>query len=758
MFSKFDEEAQKVMIEAKKEMQSLKHPYVGSEHLMLAILKEDNELSKKLKTFGINYKNFKTQIIEIIGIGSKESDYFLYTPLLKRVLESAVIDAREMNDGIVGISNLFYSILEEGEGVAIRIMLGMNVDMDKIYSFFSKKIIKKNNSKKKLLLDELGTDLNKLAKDGNIDPVIGREKEINRVLEILCRRTKNNPILIGDAGVGKTAVVEELARRIVNNDVPDILKNKRIISLDMASSVAGTKYRGEFEDRMKKILNELEDNEEIMLFIDEIHTIMGAGGAEGAIDASNIFKPALARGKMRCIGATTKDEYKKYIESDGALDRRFQKVEINEPDITTVKNILMKLKKIYEKHHDVTISEKMIDKIIFLSNKYIKNRSEPDKSIDILDEVCSKVSLKSSSIDKKIISLNKELKKIVEKKKELIINDQFSNALILKEQEEKIKSEINTLEMKKSTKNKMVLENDIIAVIKSKVDLPVLSLDDKLINNLKKEVIGQDKQIEEFLNVSKRNQINYNKNKCLSFLFSGSTGVGKTLLAKTYGKMIAGEKNVIKLDMSEFSESHSISKIIGAPPGYVGYSDSKNILDEIRDKPTCILILDEIERSNKKVLDLFMQVLDEGYTKDSLGRKVCFDNVTIIMTSNIGFNKTSMGFNNNINSVTNKLKDILGIEFINRISKIIVFNKMQKEDILKIINKNILNLKEEYKIKLDVSNNVIEEIVNESNYELFGARRIEEIIKEEIETIKLDELIKNNKNITIKALKEKVIS
>ena len=312
--------------------------------------------------------------------------------------------------------------------------------------------------------------------------------------------------------------------------------------------------------------------------------------------------------------------------------------------------------------------------------------------------------------------------------------------------------------MKKSTKNKMVLENDIIAVIKSKVDLPVLSLDDKLINNLKKEVIGQDKQIEEFLNVSKRNQINYNKNKCLSFLFSGSTGVGKTLLAKTYGKMIAGEKNVIKLDMSEFSESHSISKIIGAPPGYVGYSDSKNILDEIRDKPTCILILDEIERSNKKVLDLFMQVLDEGYTKDSLGRKVCFDNVTIIMTSNIGFNKTSMGFNNNINSVTNKLKDILGIEFINRISKIIVFNKMQKEDILKIINKNILNLKEEYKIKLDVSNNVIEEIVNESNYELFGARRIEEIIKEEIETIILDELIKNNKNITIKALKEKVIS
>ena len=368
MFSKFDEEAQKVMVEAKREMQALKHPYVGSEHLMLAILKGNNDVSKKLKTFGIDYKKFKNEIINIIGEGSTESDWFLYTPLLKRTLESAVNDAKEV-DGVVTISNLFYSILEEGEGVAIRIMLGMNVDMDKIYSYFSKKMVKKSNSKKKLLLEELGTNLNKLASDGKVDPVIGRENEINRILEILCRRTKNNPILIGEAGVGKTAIVEELASRIVSGDVPDILKNKKIISLDMASSVAGTKYRGEFEDRMKKILNELEENEDIILFIDEIHTIMGAGGAEGAIDASNIFKPALARGKMRCIGATTRDEYKKFIENDGALDRRFQKVEINEPDEDTIKDILMKLKTIYERHHEVSISEKMIDKIKKTYNK-----------------------------------------------------------------------------------------------------------------------------------------------------------------------------------------------------------------------------------------------------------------------------------------------------------------------------------------------------------------------------------------------------
>ena len=504
MFSKFDEEAQKVMLEAKREMQALKHPYVGSEHLMLAILKGNNDVSKKLKTFGIDYKKFKNEIINIIGEGSTESDWFLYTPLLKRTLESAVNDAKEV-DGVVTISNLFYSILEEGEGVAIRIMLGMNVDMDKIYSYFSRKMVKKSNSKKKLLLEELGTNLNKLASDGKVDPVIGRENEINRILEILCRRTKNNPILIGEAGVGKTAIVEELASRIVSGDVPDILKNKKIISLDMASSVAGTKYRGEFEDRMKKILNELEENEDIILFIDEIHTIMGAGGAEGAIDASNIFKPALARGKMRCIGATTRDEYKKFIENDGALDRRFQKVEINEPDEDTIKDILMKLKTIYERHHEVSISEKMIDKIIFLGKKYIKNRREPDRSIDILDEVCSRVSLKKNTIDKKLCNLNNELKKVLNDKKNAIINSKFDVALSLKENEEKLKTEINNIELKKTNKSKVVTLHDIIDILKNKVDIPLLSLDSSYINKmekiLKETIIGQDKQIDELLNI-----------------------------------------------------------------------------------------------------------------------------------------------------------------------------------------------------------------------------------------------------------------
>ena len=686
MFSKFDEEAQKVMVEAKREMQALKHPYVGSEHLMLAILKGNNDVSKKLKTFGIDYKKFKNEIINIIGEGSTESDWFLYTPLLKRTLESAVNDAKEV-DGVVTISNLFYSILEEGEGVAIRIMLGMNVDMDKIYSYFSRKMVKKSNSKKKLLLEELGTNLNKLASDGKVDPVIGRENEINRILEILCRRTKNNPILIGEAGVGKTAIVEELASRIVSGDVPDILKNKKIISLDMASSVAGTKYRGEFEDRMKKILNELEENEDIILFIDEIHTIMGAGGAEGAIDASNIFKPALARGKMRCIGATTRDEYKKFIENDGALDRRFQKVEINEPDEDTIKDILMKLKTIYERHHEVSISEKMIDKIIFLGKKYIKNRREPDRSIDILDEVCSRVSLKKNTVDKKLCNLNNELKKVLNDKKNAIINSKFDVALSLKENEEKLKTEINNIELKKTNKSKVVTLHDIIDILKNKVDIPLLSLDSSYINKmekiLKETIIGQDKQIDELLNISKINSLNYNKNKCISLLFAGSTGTGKTMLAKTYGKLIAGDMNVIKLDMSEYSEPHSISKIIGAPPGYVGYSDSRNVLEEIKDKPTAVLILDEIERCNKSVLNLFLQILDEGFITLSNNEKVMFNKSIIFMTSNenisstVGFSKITLN------------NPYLSKEIVNRIDEVIVFKKLTKEVLHEILDKII---------------------------------------------------------------------
>ena len=374
MYNNFTEEARKILMSAKEEMKQLKHPYVGSEHLLLSILKSDNEISNKLKEYDLDYDKFKKEIIDIVGVGSTTSECFLYTPLLKRVLENAIYDSKENNNGNVTISHLFSSLLEEGEGIAIRILISMNIDLDELYHEFAYKIPVKKNKNKKLLIDELGVDLTKKASDGLFDPVIGRDDEIKLVIEILSRRKKNNPILIGEAGVGKTAIVEELARMIVNNEVPNMLKNKRIISLDMATTVAGTKYRGEFEERVNKILNELEDSDDIILFIDEIHTLVGAGGAEGAIDASNIFKPALARNKMRCIGATTTLEYKKYISSDKALDRRFQKVEVNDPDRKTLKRILLSARDTYSNYHKTIISDEIIDYIIELSDKYIKNR------------------------------------------------------------------------------------------------------------------------------------------------------------------------------------------------------------------------------------------------------------------------------------------------------------------------------------------------------------------------------------------------
>ena len=424
MFGNFEEDARKVLVNAKKEMYDLKHPYVSSEHLLLAILKDDNEISKKLKGYDLDYNRFKGEVIKIIGKGSKASEWFLYTPLLKRIIENASYDAKENNNGIVTVNHLFASLLDEGEGVAIRILIGMDIDIDELYNEFADKSINQK-AHKKLLIEDLGVDLNKKALDGCLDPVTGRGEEIKRVLEILCRRRKNNPLLIGEAGVGKTAIVEELANMIVSGEVPLALRDKRIISLDMASSVAGTKYRGEFEERMNKILKEIEENDDIILFIDEIHTLVGAGGAEGAIDASNIFKPALARGKIRCIGATTIDEYKKYIEKDSALERRFQTVVIKAPDKDTVKNILMNLKEIYESYHRVIISEEIIDLIINLSSKYIYNRNEPDRSIDVLDEVSAKVSLKESKNLKEYSFYNKKLKEIIKLKKEAILNNDF---------------------------------------------------------------------------------------------------------------------------------------------------------------------------------------------------------------------------------------------------------------------------------------------------------------------------------------------
>lgn len=758
MFGQFTEEARKILVGAKLEMTELKHPYVGSEHLLLAILKSKNNVSKKLKQYNLDYDKFKNKIIETVGVGSKESEWFLYTPLLKRVMENAMLDCKEDNSEVT-IESLFSNLLEEGEGVAIRILISLNVDLDSLYNEFSYKIFKKKKNKK-LLLEELGTDLT--SKANELDPVIGRDSEIRRIIEVLSRRTKNNPLLIGEAGVGKTAIVEELSKMIANGDVPNNLKNKRIINLDMATMVAGTKYRGEFEDRVKKVLKEVEENDDIILFIDEIHTLVGAGGAEGAIDASNIFKPALARNKLRCIGATTVNEYKKFIEDDKALDRRFQKINIEIPNRDVVKQILMKLKPIYENYHHVIINESIIDKIIELSERYVHDRNQPDKSIDILDEVCAKASLKESSELTLYNKLNKELQTLIKGKNEAVSNSDFKKATSYKKSEFDLMDKINSLELSLCNKKKNEVSLDDIAdVINSKTKIPIYEIlndNDKVIEKMQEEIgnkiIGQETAVKEIINIAKKIKLGFKDDKCYSLLFAGPSGVGKTELAKVFGKTLAG-KNVIRLDMSEYSEAHSVSKIVGAPPGYVGYSDNKTVLEEIRNKPFSVLILDEIERANTSIINLLFQILDNGKIKDAKGVDVYFNNVVIIMTSNIGFDEINVGFNKNINSAT-KLKEYFSIPFINRIDNIISFNNLEEEDIKKLAKNKIdkLILKYHKKIKVKVDDNIIEEIVRLSNYKEFGARKIDKIIKNKLESMIVDKIIANRKSVNIKTIEE----
>lgn len=767
MFNNFTEDARKILMRAKEEMYELKHPYVGSEHLLLAILKDNNTISKKLKEYDLDYDTFKAEIIKIVGIGSKASEYFLYTPLLKRVMEGAIIDSKENNNGEVTPTHLFSSLLEEGEGVAIRIMLGMNIDIDSLYSEFAYKI---NNNKfkknKKLLLDELGIDLTNKALNNELDPVVGREKEIKRVLEILSRRTKNNPILIGEAGVGKTSIVEELSQMIVRSDVPMSLKNKRIISLDMASSVAGTKYRGEFEERIKKVLKEVEENDDIILFIDEIHTLVGAGGAEGAIDASNIFKPALARNKLRCIGATTIDEYKKFIENDRALERRFQKVYIDIPSPETLKEILLKLKPIYESYHKVLISDDIIDLIIDLSEKYVYDRNQPDKAIDIMDEVAAKVSLTEEKELIEYKQLNKELHNIIQNKNDAIINNDFVLASKYKKKENIMMDKINNLEMQLYNKNnvKVVTKEDIAEIISIKTKIPVYELlkeNDIVIKQIRDSlsyIVGQDKVKEEVIKIARKIKLGFNdENRCYSMMFVGNSGVGKTELAKSFGASLVGKENVIKLDMSEYSEGHSISKIIGAPPGYIGYSDNKNILEEIRNRPNAVLILDEIEKAHSSIINLLFQIFDEGKIKDSKGHTVRFDNVIIIMTSNIGFNDKNIGFNKNESVVLTKLKENFTTSFINRIDNTIIFNNLDVDSIKIIVEEKIKKLKQKYskkKITVKLKDNIIDELIELCNYKEFGARKIDKIINDKLDNRIIEKIIDNQKNITIKTIKE----
>ena len=747
MTSNFNEEAQNILIKAKLEMLELKHPYVGTEHLLLAILHTKNEITEKLEDYNLNYTKFKKEILRIIGKGTKKSEFFLHTPLLKKVIETAIIDSKENNNGIVTTNHLISALLDVGEGIAIRILMGMNIDLDALYDDFTVKLYNKKANEKKLLIEELGTNINNKVKEKKIDPVIGREEEIKKIQEILCRRTKNNPLLIGEPGVGKTAIVEGLATLIEEKKVPQNLLDKQIIALDMASAVAGTKYRGEFEERMKKIIQEIEDNPNIIIFIDEIHTLVGAGGAEGAIDASNILKPALARGKIRCIGATTTDEYKKHFEKDKALERRFQIIKIKEPTIEETKNILNKIKPLYKEYHNVIITKEIIDTIMDLSEKYIYERYRPDKQIDILDEVSSKVNIENTS---NITKLNNELQNLKDKKKLYIKENNIKKAY-----EYKIKE---TNYIKKITSNRQknhITIKDVADIISKITTIPVYEVlkDNKKIiseieTHLKSNIFGQNEPINKLINITKKIKLGYKDNKCISLLFLGSSGVGKTKLATLFGETLSSK--IIKLDMSEYADSTSISKFIGSNPGYVGYEDNNYILNQIKENPTALIIFDEIEKAHPKIINIICQILEEGKIKDSKNNTINLTNNIIIMTSNKNINNNTLGFNKDINSNNIQISDYLNNSLISKTDEIIYFNNLKENDIIKIINQKIEELRKKYKdIKINIDSKILDELKNESNYKLYGARNIEKLIKNKIENIIIDKIINNEKEITI---------
>lgn len=671
MFDKYSLEISKIFKCAEEEMLSLHHPYVGSEHLLLSLLKNSTTISNIAKKYDLTYESFRKELILVVGSSSKKSTYILYTPLLKRIINLSLDEANEKKEELNAL-HLFKALLEEGEGIAIRLLYGMDINLEKLYDEL-KDNTKKNNKKLEIL--NIGKDL--MDSTDMDEQVIGRDKEISLIIETLIRKNKNNPLLVGDAGIGKTAIVEELVRRIKRKEVPALIQNKKIISLEMGSLVAGTKYRGEFEEKLNKVIKELENNPDIILFIDEIHTIVNAGGAEGAINASDILKPYLARGKIKIIGATTTNEYNRFILKDKALTRRFELIRVLEPKIPETIDILNKVKKSFEKHYNIKISKDNIKDIVELSNKYILDRNNPDKSLDILDSVCAMKEVDSYTINK-IADLRKEKENIIKEKETMVKENDFKKALYFHNKELEIEDKINKI----NNKSGRITKTDIMNLLLKKYNIPKLDFNnlDKYLN---KNIIGQEEAIAKIVSLIK----SHNSGKPLSLLITGSTGVGKTQTIKLISKYLSIP--LLKLDMSEYNSDISITRLIGSPSGYIGYDDG-SLFDKIKMEPfTCILV-DEIEKASPKVLNLFLQILDEGIIANAKGEPINFKNTFIFATSNIkgtkkiGFMETKINYNQDFSK-----------ELLARFSDIIEYKDITIDDIntyLKMHNINDINI------------------------------------------------------------------
>lgn len=706
MFDNYGIEIAGIFKKAEKLRKSLKHPYVGSEHLLLALLEGENEVSKKLKFYGLTFEIFKSELINVVGTSNKDTDFVLYTPLLKRIIENATNDAAENNGGKVTERHLFLAMLEEGEGIAIRIMLGLDIDLDSLYEELKFSLV--GNKKDKLEIMEIGNNLNKSVDEK--ETVIGREEEIALVIEALLRKKKSNPLLIGKAGVGKTAIVEELARRINKGLVPHELSNKTIVMLEMGSLVSGTKYRGEFEERLTKIIKEVIEDGNIILFIDEIHTMINAGGAEGAINASDILKPYLARGEIKVIGATTTEEYYNSIYKDKALERRFYAIQVSEPDLEKTKSILLGVKEEYERHHHLVISEENIEDIVSLADKYIKTKSNPDKSIDLLDMICARKKVKDISFQE-LALLNKKLEKVKTEKKEAIQKNDYDAAMRCKEQENLLTLQ---LEKQASLKSNTITKQDILETIEKKTNIPMLENKKELFTSIKKNlesnILGQDKAISKILkNVwFKLN----NTEKPLAILLNGPSGVGKTETIKLISKSIPKSK-LIRLDMSEYNLDTSVNKLIGVSAGYVGYEDTY-IFRSILDNPYSIILVDEIEKAHPRVLNLFLQIMDEGFITSAKGEKIDFSNTMLFMTSNV-VGSNSVGFTNKENNI---LPETFSKEFLGRFTDVIPFETLPDAVLKEYTKKNLTN-----------KNIKFSQIKKEAECEKFGLRNLKNLIK-----------------------------
>ncbi|RJR10129.1 ATP-dependent Clp protease ATP-binding subunit [Candidatus Parcubacteria bacterium] len=786
MFGRFTERAQKVLALAQEEALRLSHNNIGTEHILLGLVREGEGIAAKaLIALGLGPEKIQKEVENLIGRGQDSGQSIPhYTPRAKKVIELSMDEARKLGHSYVGTEHILLGLIREGEGVAARVLNNLGVSLNKARQQVLQ-LLGSNESSgghqggasqnvNTPTLDSLARDLTAVAREGSLDPVIGRSKEIQRVIEVLSRRTKNNPVLIGEPGVGKTAIAEGLAQQIVNNEVPEILRDKRVMTLDMGTVVAGTKYRGEFEDRLKKVMDEIRQAGNIILFIDELHTLIGAGGAEGAIDASNILKPSLARGELQCIGATTLDEYRKYIEKDAALERRFQPIRVDEPTAAESIQILTGLRDRYEAHHRVSITDEAIEQAVKLSDRYISDRFLPDKAIDLIDEAGSKVRLRSFTTPPNLKELEVKLESVRNEKDAAVQSQEFEKAASLRDTEQRLREQLEdtkkTWKEKQGQENSEVTVEDIAMVVSSWTGIPVSRLaqteTDKLLNMeqlLHSRVIGQDEAVKAVSKAVRRARAGLKdpKRPIGSFIFLGPTGVGKTELARALAESIFGDEDaMIRIDMSEYMEKHSTSRLVGSPPGYVGYDEGGQLTEKVRRKPYSVILLDEIEKAHPDVFNILLQVLEDGRLTDSKGRTVDFRNTLVIMTSNVGADALKrnkyVGFNvqdDNQNykdmkgKVMEELKKAFRPEFLNRVDEMIVFHSLEKthlKEIVTLLSDQLTKRLKEQDIELELTEATKEKISEEGYDPEYGARPLRRAIQKHVEDKLSEELLKGN--------------